>query len=180
MASSVRCVFVLLLAIPACAIGSKYGDFECDPATDRTCDSSHQTAAADAGHPHDAATHYDSASVYDAAEPLDSASIDAGARDSAITQQCALGLSTGMPACDTCLGAHCCTEDNACANGRDCTSYIQCGNDCFAVDGGYDANVLRSMRDAVPERQCADERAHELHVGVVQQRVQWAVSFRLR
>lgn len=136
MASSVRCVSVLLLAIPACAVGSKWGDFECDPATDRTCDVSHQTTAADAGHPHDAATHYDSASVYDAAEPLDSATIDASARDSAITQQCALGLATGMPACDTCLGAHCCAEDNACANGRDCTSYIQCGNGCFAVDGG--------------------------------------------
>lgn len=137
MASSVRCVFVLLVAIPACAVGSKWGDFECDPATDRTCDVSHQTTALDAGHPHDAAVaHYDSSSVYDAATTFDSASIDVSAPDSAITQQCALGLSTGIAQCDTCLGAHCCAADNDCVNSRDCTSYIQCGNDCFAADGG--------------------------------------------
>ncbi len=137
MASSVRFVFALLLGVSSCAVGSKFNDFECDPALDRTCDSAHQVAAADAGHPHDAATtHNDAATAWDAAAPLDSATTFDASNDTAVTQQCALPIRTGMAVCDTCLGTRCCTEDEACGNSRDCSAYLQCGNDCFSADGG--------------------------------------------
>jgi hypothetical protein len=44
------------------------------------------------------------------------------------------GVTTGMPACDACLGTNCCAQATSCA-GDDCLFILQCVEACVA-DGG--------------------------------------------
>ena len=62
-----------------------------------------------------------------------------------------LPLPTGMPQCDTCLGASCCAEDQACGNDQDCMAFISCVNGCFnQVDGGVDQTCESSCQSQYP------------------------------
>ena len=47
-----------------------------------------------------------------------------------------LPLATGIAACDTCLGASCCTQDQGCGGDPSCISFINCMNACMPTDGG--------------------------------------------
>jgi hypothetical protein len=47
-----------------------------------------------------------------------------------------LPLPTGDPVCDSCLGASCCSQDQACGNDNDCLSFINCEDNCIPLDGG--------------------------------------------
>jgi hypothetical protein len=69
-----------------------------------------------------------------------------------ITTTCSsLPLGTGMPACDSCIGASCCTEDQTCGNDQDCMAFISCMNGCFnQVDGGLDQNCEMSCESSYP------------------------------
>ena len=50
-----------------------------------------------------------------------------------------LPLGTGMPQCDSCLGASCCAEDQTCGNDQECMAFVSCVDNCFnQVDGGLD------------------------------------------
>jgi hypothetical protein len=87
------------------------------------------------------------------------------------TQCSSLPLPTGMPQCDTCLGASCCAEDQTCGNDQECMAFISCIDGCFnQVDGGVDqtcetscesqypngANELSSL-DACMQNSCASQ-----------------------
>lgn len=62
-----------------------------------------------------------------------------------------LPLSTGDEQCDTCIGASCCTEDQACGNDQDCMAFISCMNGCFnQVDGGIDQACESSCESSYP------------------------------
>ena len=62
-----------------------------------------------------------------------------------------LPLGTGMPQCDTCLGASCCTEDQTCGNDQECMAFISCVNPCFnQVDGGVDQNCESQCETQYP------------------------------
>ncbi len=47
-----------------------------------------------------------------------------------------LPLGTGLATCDTCLGASCCSEDQACGNDQACLAFIGCMDNCIPTDGG--------------------------------------------
>lgn len=91
--------------------------------------------SSDAG-PHD--------SGKDASKPV----ADASAADTSMPDQdvqvdppdtsvaCSLGMPTGLPMCDTCLGQNCCSQDNACATSTDCQSLVTCYDGCLPSDGG--------------------------------------------
>lgn len=57
---------------------------------------------------------------------------------------CSLSLQTGLQACDDCLGASCCTEDNVCGQSQDCGAFLSCINACLPLDGG------------APDQSCVD------------------------
>jgi hypothetical protein len=70
---------------------------------------------------------------------------------------CTLTLGTGIAACDTCLGASCCSVDNACGSDPSCLAFSSCLATCEGMSpygpygpygaGGRDAGV-RGARDA--------------------------------
>ena len=97
---------------------------------------------ADHSHPFgkDAGSTTKDAALHDSAPPppqeasvVDDASIDP---PDVTTSTCTLTLPTGLPACDTCLGANCCSEDVTCGNDQECAAAIDCINQCFPTDGG--------------------------------------------
>jgi len=93
----------------------------------------------------DAAIIHVDAGTKDVKTPMEASSVQDAADEPDVSQvqTCdPLPLATGLPACDTCLGTSCCSEDQACGNDPDCMSYINCENNCIPLDGG------------VPDPQC--------------------------
>jgi hypothetical protein len=74
---------------------------------------------------------------------------------------CALRLSTPLAACNTCLSASCCSQDNACAGDPACLAFDDCEAKCeepidasvpeagseAGVDAGLDAGVAECMNE---------------------------------
>jgi hypothetical protein len=62
---------------------------------------------------------------------------------------CTLTLPTGIPACDSCLSASCCSLDDACGSDPNCLSFSNCLGMCESApldggtrsDGGADADA---------------------------------------
>jgi len=81
----------------------------------------------------DAAPHDSGKPAPEEASVVEDASIDP---PDVTTSTCTLTLPTGMPSCDSCLGANCCSEDVTCGNDQDCIAFIDCVNACFPSDGG--------------------------------------------
>ncbi len=112
---------ISLQVLAGCAYGKFSGDDFAEP------DSG--IVVKDAGAPKDA-----SKPIVDAAAPLDSSQ---DPQDVTVQTQCdPLPLATGLAACDTCLGASCCAEDEACGNDQDCMGFIECVDECDPGDGG--------------------------------------------
>jgi hypothetical protein len=91
----------------------------------------------------------------DASKPIPEASTPDVSQDLPDVQQqtqCAsLPLGTGMPSCDSCLGASCCNEDQACGNDQECMAFISCANNCFnTVDGGVDPQCESTCESQYP------------------------------
>ncbi len=91
----------------------------------------------------------------DASKPIPEASTQDVSQDPPDVQQqtqCAsLPLPTGMPQCDSCLGASCCAEDQTCGNDQDCMAFIGCMNNCFnTVDGGVDPQCQSTCESQYP------------------------------
>lgn len=98
--------------------------------------------------------HADGGLSKDAAKPQDAkATIDnwVDPPDVAQTTCSSLPLPTGNQACDTCLGASCCTEDQTCGNDQECMAFISCMNGCFnQVDGGIDQACQSNCESSYP------------------------------
>jgi uncharacterized membrane protein YgcG len=76
-------------------------------------------------------------------------STDAGAAPdtgSSGGKTCQQAITTGSVACDACLAAQCCQEDNACGNSTDCVSEIACVSGCASGDN----TCVSSCRSAHP------------------------------
>lgn len=83
-------------------------------------------------------THLDAGTKKDANAPIDAAVHDSSQvlPDVEQTQCSSLPLQTGIPACDTCLGASCCNEDQTCGNDQECMAFDECLYECIPTDGG--------------------------------------------
>jgi hypothetical protein len=107
-------------------------------------------------HPfHDGGTiiHADGGTKDAAKPPQDAAQKDSSVDPPDVEQTtCSqLPLGTGMPQCDTCLGASCCTEDQTCGNDQECMAFISCANNCFnQVDGGVDQQCETTCESQYP------------------------------
>ena len=80
----------------------------------------------------------DAAPQHDASDPPD------------VVTACTLALPTGSPSCDSCLGASCCSEDDACGLDQDCMAFDDCLYSCVADDGGLDTDCESTCETTYP------------------------------
>jgi len=66
---------------------------------------------------------------------------------------CTLTLSTGIPACDTCISAGCCGVDQQCGNDQDCLAFAECVSECEtpgSSDAGDGGSCVSSCETEYP------------------------------
>jgi hypothetical protein len=109
---------------------------------------------ADSAPPEDTATPFDSAPP-DTSDPADTSrpDIDTGG------STCTLDLPTGIPACDTCVSANCCSADDTCGSDTNCISFIECMDSCEgdSLDGGPSSDAAADGGVAACMNACQTE-----------------------
>jgi hypothetical protein len=147
-----KCAFVsLALALVACAYGVQDAGYSPsgagEPHPNNQAEDASPIPFEDAGAAADRASTHDSATLPDSSTIPDTAPPEAAAQDSAF---CRLTMPTGIAACDACLGQSCCALDNTCGTDPSCMGFLQCGNQCIALDGGAQQTCLNACAQQYP------------------------------
>jgi hypothetical protein len=146
-----KCAFVsLALALVACAYGVQDAGYSSggpgEPHPHGQAEDASPLPFQDAGTGADRATTEEAPSLPDSSTIPDTSLPDV-AQDSAF---CTLTMPTGIAGCDACLAQSCCALDNMCGTDVSCMGFVQCGNQCVALDGGQQQTCLNACAQQYP------------------------------